>query len=114
MRALARAVGRAAESLAVTVAAVVIVAGAAVAVAVNGFGFGIAGALSLYFVVWWTVLFAILPLGVRSQAEAGEVVPGSDPGSPDAPRLRERAIWTTVAASIVFVATAILLPYAGV
>ena len=113
MTALIAAVERAAASRLGTGLMIVLFAGAALAVGVAGFGFGIPGALSLYFVVWWTVLFAILPLGVRSQAEAGEVVPGSDPGSPAEPRLRERAIWTTAAASIVFVATTLLLPYAG-
>ena len=31
-------------------------------------GFGIA----IFFVVWWIVLFAVLPFGVRTQGEAGE------------------------------------------
>ena len=31
------------------------------------------GGLAVYFVIWWTVLFAVLPFGVRSQAEAGSV-----------------------------------------
>lgn len=106
-------VERAAASPLGTGAAIAALAGPALVLAVAVFGFGVSGALSLYFVVWWTVLFVILPFGVRSQEEAGEVTPGSDPGSPAAPRLRERAIWTTLAASIVFVATAALLPLAG-
>jgi predicted secreted protein len=28
-------------------------------------------AIALYFVIWWTVLFAVLPFGVRTQDEAG-------------------------------------------
>ena len=27
--------------------------------------------ISIYFVTWWIVLFAILPLGIQSHAEAG-------------------------------------------
>ena len=38
----------------------------------------IGGSLALYFIIWWTVLFAILPIGVRSQAEAGDVAAGTD------------------------------------
>ena len=30
--------------------------------------------LAIYFVVWWTVLFVVLPLRVRTQAEARSVV----------------------------------------
>jgi predicted secreted protein len=59
-------------------------------------------ALAIYFLVWWVVLFAVLPFGVRSQEETGNVVPGSDPGAPALPGLRKKLIWTTVVATIVF------------
>ena len=42
----------------------------------------IGSAIALYFVIWWLTLFAVLPFGVRSQHETGEVVAGSDPGAP--------------------------------
>lgn len=58
--------------------------------------------LALYFVIWWLVIFAVLPFGVRSQQEAGEVVPGSDPGAPVAPRLRRVVGITTIVAAIIF------------
>ena len=41
--------------------------------------------LAIYFILWWLVLFAILPLGVQSQLESGEVVPGTEAGAPIAP-----------------------------
>ena len=63
--------------------------------------------------VWWTTLFAVLPFGVRSQAEAGDVTPGSDPGAPALPALREKAVWTSLAAALVFTLVAWLLPLAG-
>ncbi|MEZ5888801.1 MAG: DUF1467 family protein [Xanthobacteraceae bacterium] len=56
----------------------------------------------IYFVLWWIVLFAVLPIGARSQEEAGEIVPGSDPGAPEAPRLIKKAIWTTIATTVIF------------
>ena len=59
-------------------------------------------ALAIYFIVWWTVLFAVLPWGIRSQLESGEVVPGSDPGAPALPKLRGKLIWTTVVATVIF------------
>jgi predicted secreted protein len=58
-------------------------------------------------------LFAILPVRVRSQAEAGEVVVGTEPGAPAAPALSERAIWTTIVSAIVFVLIAVFFPLAG-
>ena len=61
-------------------------------------------AIAIYFLIWWTTLFAVLPWGVRSQAESGEIVTGSDPGAPSLPRLRNKLIWTTLVASVVFAA----------
>jgi predicted secreted protein len=37
---------------------------------------------ALYFIIWWTLLFTILPFGVKSQKEAKTIVPGSEPGAP--------------------------------
>jgi predicted secreted protein len=71
----------------------------------------IAGAIALYFIIWWTVLFAILPFGVRSQAESGEVTAGTEPGAPIAPRMRSKALWTTIIAAIVFGIVVLALNY---
>ncbi|TVR09879.1 MAG: DUF1467 family protein [Salinarimonadaceae bacterium] len=86
---------------------------AALVVATGVFGLGITGALALYFVVWWTMLFAVLPFGIRSQIEAGEVVAGSEPGAPVRPALRQKAIWTTIVSGFVFNLAAALMPLAG-
>src|SRR5438445_264268 len=41
--------------------------------------------LAIYLIIWWVVLFSILPLGVVSHAEAGVKTPGGgDPASPGA------------------------------
>ena len=103
----------AASSLAITLAVILAVSAAAVAVGVRVFGLTIAGAIALYFVVWWTALFAVLPFGVRSQAEAGDIAGGSDPGAPALPGLAEKAVWTTLVAAVVFTVTAWLLPLTG-
>ena len=64
----------------------------------------IASALAVYFVIWWTVLFAILPWGVRSLHEEGGGQPGSDPGAPSQPRLVQKALWTTAVTCVLFAA----------
>jgi predicted secreted protein len=61
-----------------------------------------ATALAIYFVIWWVVLFAVLPWGVRSQEESGAVVPGTDPGAPAIPKLKHKLIWTTLVSAVVF------------
>ncbi len=108
-----RIVRLAATSLAATLVTVAAFAAAAVGLGRALFGMTIGGGMALYFVVWWTALFAILPFGVRSQAEEGEVTAGSDPGAPALPALNEKAIWTTLLASLVFIAVGWLLPLAG-
>jgi predicted secreted protein len=57
-------------------------------------------ALAIYFVAWWIVLFVVLPFGIRSQQEAGEVVPGTDPGAPVATRLLRVVVWTTIVTAV--------------
>ena len=59
-------------------------------------------AIAIYFLIWWIVLFAVLPWGIRSQQESGEFAPGTDPGAPAIPRLAKKLLWTT------FVATAVI------
>ena len=59
-------------------------------------------AFAVYFVIWWTVLFCVLPLGIRSQAEAGEVIHGTEPGAPVAPQLVRKALITSVVSLVVF------------
>ena len=60
--------------------------------------------VAIYFIIWWVVLFAVLPWGIRSQVESGEVVPGSDPGAPALPKLWSKVIWTTVVSAVIFAA----------
>jgi predicted secreted protein len=109
---LARVVAGVAASTLRTAAVVVALSAAAVAVGVAVFDLRTAGALALYFTLWWTLLFAVLPFGMSRQAEAVEVL-GSDPGAPSAPRLREKAVWTTLVAGAFFIAASWALPLVG-
>jgi predicted secreted protein len=65
-------------------------------------------AAAMFFLIWWVVLFAVLPWGVRSQHEGGEVTPGTDPGAPVVPKLGRKLIWTTLVTCVVFVAAYIV------
>jgi predicted secreted protein len=58
--------------------------------------------IAIYIIIWWTVLFAVLPFGVRTQGDVGEVVPGTPESAPVAPRLARVMIATTVVAAVVF------------
>jgi predicted secreted protein len=65
----------------------------------------VATAVAIYFLIWWIVLFAVLPWGVRAQDEGA---PGTDPGAPRVPRLVAKLIWTTVVAGVVWAAAALV------
>ena len=58
--------------------------------------------IAIYFIIWWVVLFAVLPWGIRSQEESGEVAPGTDPGAPAGHLIWRKLLWTTVVAGVVF------------
>ncbi|MDO8533738.1 MAG: DUF1467 family protein [Xanthobacteraceae bacterium] len=61
-------------------------------------------AIAIYFLIWWLVLFVVLPWGVRRQDEREEVVPGSDPGAPARPLLFKKAVATTLISAAIFAA----------
>jgi predicted secreted protein len=59
--------------------------------------------IGIYLVIWWTVLFAVLPLGTTTYAEAGlDVTDGGDPGAPVDPKLKKKVITTTWVSLMVF------------
>jgi predicted secreted protein len=59
--------------------------------------------IAIYLTIWWTTLFAILPLGVRSYAEEGLDVPGGgDPSSPVNPNLKKKFFTTSWISAILF------------
>jgi predicted secreted protein len=53
--------------------------------------------ISMYVVIWWIVLFAVLPFGVKPARE-GEL--GHDAGAPQKPHLLAKAAATTVLAAL--------------
>lgn len=56
---------------------------------------------AVYFIIWWITLFAVLPFGLRTQAEEKEVVPGTVQSAPARFKaLRVFGITTVVAAII--------------
>jgi len=55
--------------------------------------------LMVYLVIWWTILFAVLPLGVKRVENPGR---GQDPGAPQKPQLLRKAIITSLVAAILW------------
>jgi len=59
-------------------------------------------ALAVYFVIWWLCLFAVLPWGVRTQEEEGEVTLGTEHGAPASHRMGRKLLVNSLVAAIVF------------
>ena len=55
----------------------------------------------VYIVIWWTVLFAVLPLGVRRVEKPGK---GEEHGAPERPELKRKAIITSAVAAVLWLA----------
>ncbi|KAA2212810.1 DUF1467 family protein [Pseudoroseomonas oryzae] len=55
----------------------------------------------VFVMVWWVVLFAMLPIGVQTDAE-GDAATGGWRGTPRAPNIGRKLIWTTVASVLIF------------
>lgn len=62
----------------------------------------IGAALVLFAIVWFMVLFIVLPLRLTTQGEEGEVVPGTSKSAPANVNLKRKAIWTTVVSIVVW------------
>lgn len=56
--------------------------------------------IAVFFVIWWLSFVAVIPIGTRSQAEAGEIVAGTDPAAPVEPRLLRKALIATALALV--------------
>jgi len=62
-------------------------------------------AIAIYFIIWWTVLFAVLPWGNQSAHErGGDVEEGHVPSAPERPRLLLKFAVTTVVSAIIYFA----------
>jgi predicted secreted protein len=55
--------------------------------------------LTSYFVVWWTVLFAVLPYGVERDDKPQ---PGHDAGAPKKPHIGRKFLLTSVLSAVIW------------
>lgn len=60
----------------------------------------------VYVIVWWVVIFAVLPFGVRAPEQ---FVPGQARGAPARPRLLLKAGITTILAAVIWLVIFLLV-----
>lgn len=74
-----------------------------------GFGTGFA----IYFIIWWVVLFTVLPFSARSQADEGEITLGTAHSAPANFRFAPIFWRTTLISAAVFFGYVLLTVVAG-
>lgn len=57
-------------------------------------------AVVVFIIIWWLVLFMVLPFGIN---QPDDLEPGVDPGAPANPRLWAKIGVTTAVAAVIFV-----------
>jgi predicted secreted protein len=71
-------------------------------------------ALVLFCVIWFVALLVALPIGLKTQEEAGEVVPGTPASAPVEPMIRRKLIWVTAAALLIWAAVCAVILWGGI
>ncbi len=60
--------------------------------------------LAIYLLIWWLVVFAVIPFGLRTHREMGEkLVPGQVHSAPGNFRPIRIAVWTTALSTVFMV-----------
>ncbi|MCX2696282.1 MULTISPECIES: DUF1467 family protein [Ochrobactrum] len=62
----------------------------------------IVSGIAMYFIFWWITLFALLPVGLRTQAEENDVTLGTVASAPAKPRIGLAFLRTTFVATAIF------------
>jgi predicted secreted protein len=56
---------------------------------------------ALYFILWWIVLFATLPFGLKTQDEDEEVTLGTVSSAPKGPHMLRAFVRTTIVSALI-------------
>ncbi|MEE2774564.1 MAG: DUF1467 family protein [Pseudomonadota bacterium] len=63
----------------------------------------ISAALVLYAVLWFLILFIILPLKIKTQEEIGNVTDGTPASAPENPKIKTKMLWVTFISAIIWI-----------
>lgn len=72
---------------------------------------GITSAIVLYAVIWFMTFLTVIPIRLKTQADVGDVVPGTHSSSPEVHNLKRKAwittgvafvLWAIIASIIIF------------
>jgi predicted secreted protein len=69
--------------------------------------------IAVYLIIWWVVIFAVLPWGVQSVGD-DDVVEGQERGAPKNPRILMKMAATTVVAGVIWAIVYLIIEYGGI
>ncbi|MDQ1153313.1 DUF1467 family protein [Brevundimonas sp. SORGH_AS_0993] len=69
---------------------------------------GVFTMVGIYIIVWWTVLFAVLPLGMAGETK-DPPTDGTQWGAPRTPNLKKKFLTTTWVSAVVWVFVMVLI-----
>ena len=58
--------------------------------------------LAVYVIIWWLVLFMVLPFGASKKIEAEDVADGQDAGAPAKPMMLRKLVATSLISLVFF------------
>lgn len=59
-------------------------------------------AVAVFFIIWWLVLFATLPFGLRTQDDADDVTLGTASSAPIGAHVGRAMLRTTIVSALIF------------
>ncbi|MDA9864924.1 DUF1467 family protein [Pelagibacterales bacterium] len=62
---------------------------------------GIAGSIIIFLLIWWLMLFIVLPLNISDKAEK-VIEDGNDTGAPNNPQIFKKFLITTIISIIIW------------
>lgn len=71
-------------------------------------------ALVLFWVIWFLALMCIIPIGLKTQGEVGEITAGTPASAPVNPMILRKALWTTVVTFGVWLPVCAFIIWGGV
>jgi predicted secreted protein len=71
-------------------------------------------AIVLLVIIWFLALFVALPIGLKTQGEAGEGVPGTPGSAPVDAMIRRKVLWVTAATLLIWAAVCAFIIWGGV
>ncbi|MGK9231346.1 DUF1467 family protein [Inquilinus limosus] len=68
---------------------------------------GLVSGIVVFVIIWWTVIFAVLPWGVRPQVDDAQ--PGHQVGAPANPRMGRKVLITTAISIVLWLVIYVLI-----